>query len=404
MTASRAPAEPAVREFDTTVRAIEDHTVVLEETYFYAESGGQPADRGTLDGLTVEDVQTRDGTVVHGLDPDADPAALPDPGDTVTGVIDDAFRTYCTRAHTASHVLYGAARRICSGLGYAGFDISAAKVRVDLTSDEPLDDAALVELERLANRAVWESRDVSWETHPAEEARALDDIAFNDKTEEGAMGGGSVRVVTVDDWDVAACGGTHVTNTATIGPITLLGRSNPGEGVTRVEFAVGPDAIDRAATIHAAARDAASVADSSLEALPSAVERLADETDRLSSALQDARSDLLTARLSNFPTVEHSGARWAVGTVADADPNDLREPATALLKTEAGPDVVAAVGEGDAPFLVVAVAPEADVDAGEIVSAATKAFGGGGGGGPTFAQGGGLDADTEELLAWLREP
>ena len=404
MTASRAPAEPAVREFESTVETVDDHAVVLEETYFYAASGGQPADRGTIAGLAVEDVRARDGTVVHHLDAAADSAALPEPGDTVTGIVDDAFRTYCTRAHTASHVLYGAARRICTGLGYAGFDISPEKVRVDLTSDEPLDDAALVELERLANRAVWESRDVSWETHPVEEARALDDIAFNTKTEEGAMGGGSVRVVTIDGWDVAACGGTHVTNTATIGPVTVLDRSNPGEGVTRVEFAVGPDAIDRAATVHEAARDAAAAADSSLEALPTAVERLTDETDRLSSALRDARSDLLAARLADLPTVERADERWAVGTIADADPNDLREPATALLETEDGPDVVAVVGEGDAPFLVIAATSEADVDAGEVVSAATEAFGGGGGGGPTFAQGGGLDVDAAELVAWLREP
>jgi len=109
-------------------------------------------------------------------------------------------------------------------------------------------------------------------------------------------------------------------------------------------------------------------------------------------------------RLADLPTVERAGARWAVGTVADADPNDLREPTTALLETEDGPDVVAVVGEGDAPFLVIAATSAADVDAGEVVSAATETFGGGGGGGPTFAQGGGLDVDAAELVAWLREP
>ncbi|OYR54623.1 alanyl-tRNA editing protein, partial [Halorubrum halodurans] len=340
MTASRAPAEPAVREFESTVERVDGREVVLAETYFYAESGGQPADRGTLAGVLVDDVVERDGEVVHVLaeDPSAGSAGDVEPGATVTGVVDDDFRTYCMRAHTASHVLYGAARRTCEDLGYAGFDISPEKVRVDLTTADPLDDEDLVELERLSNRAVWDSRPVSWEVLPEAEARDRDGIAFNTKTEEGAMSGGeSVRVVTVEDWDVAACGGTHVENTAEIGTITALDRSNPGEGVTRVEFAVGPTAIDRVADRHAAALEAASAADTNVEDLPEEVRRLRNEADRLDAALREAESDLLRARLGEFPTNEVDGTVWAVGTVADADPNDLREPATALL--EADPDV-----------------------------------------------------------------
>ncbi len=404
MTASRAPAEPAVREFETTVDRVDGREVVLEETYFYPESGGQPADRGTLAGVAVADVTERDGEVVHVLADDPTADAGVEPGATVAGVVDDAFRTYCARAHTASHVLYGAARRICDDLGYAGFDISSEKVRVDLTTADPLDDADLVELERLSNRAVWDSRPVSWEVLPEAEARALDGIAFNAKTEEGAMSGSAtVRVVTIDDWDVAACGGTHVENTAEIGPIRALDRSNPGEGVTRVEFAVGPTAIDRAADVHAAALEAASAADTNVDDLPDEVRRLRDETDRLNAALREARSDLLRARLGEFPTTEIDGVTWAVGVVSDADPNDLREPAEALLAADSPADALAAVGTGSAPFVVAAATPDADADAGGIVDAATDEFGGGGGGGPTFAQGGGLDADADEVVAWLRD-
>ena len=440
MTASRAPAEPEVREFEATVESVDGREVVLSETYFYAESGGQPADRGTIDGVLLDDVVERDGRVVHVLDEEP-PGSLA-VGETVSAIVDDAFRTYCARAHTASHVLYGAARRTCEDLGYAGFDISAEKVRVDLTTAEPLDDEDLVELERLANRAVWDSLPVSWETLPADEARAVDGIAFNAKTEEGAMSGGdAVRVVTVggsgagdgseagggdDDaapaWDVAACGGTHVRNTSEIGPVSVLDRSNPGEGVTRVEFAVGPTAIDHDAAVHAAALDAATSLDARVGDLPDAVERLRGEVDRLEGELREARADLLTARLAEFPTAEVDGATWAVGTVDGADPNDLRGPAEALLAggdiagdgdaTDGAPDAVAAVGEGDAPFVVVAVADGATggddasgegVDAGAVVRAVTDEFGGGGGGGPTFAQGGGLDADPDAVAAWLRD-
>jgi alanyl-tRNA synthetase len=408
MTASRAPAEPTVREFEATVDRADGREVVLDETYFYPESGGQPADRGTLDGHLVDGVVEQEGEVVHLLDPEADASLAP--GDEVTGLIDDAFRTYCARAHTASHVLYGAARRIADDLGYAGFDISETKVRVDLTTAEPLGDDDLIELERLANRAVWDSLPVSWATHPADEAREVDGIAFNTKTEEGAMSGGdAVRVVTVgegdDPWDVAACGGTHVTNTAEIGPVTVLERSNPGEGVTRVEFAVGPTAIDELGAVHAAALDAATTLDARVGDLPDAVARLRDEADRLAAELRDAREELLGARLRDLPTGEVDGARWAIGTVADADPNELREPAQEAVGGDGGPDALAAVGTGDAPFVVVAVdgdaAGDIGVDAGDVVGAVTDEFGGGGGGGPTFAQGGGLDADPEAVAAWL---
>jgi len=446
MTASRAPADPEVREFEATVEAADGREIVLDETYFYPESGGQPADRGTVDGVRVADVRERDGRVVHELDAEGE---IPAPGETVTGIVDDAFRTYCTRAHTASHVLYGAARRTCQDLGYAGFDIAPEKVRVDLTTAEPLDDADLVELERLANRAVWDSLPVSWAQYPESEARAIDEIAFNAKTEEGAMGGSeAVRVVTIggnggaaagaetdgggeagtdgspgddagDDaapWDVAACGGTHVRTTAEIGPISVLDRSNPGEGVTRVEFAVGPTAIDHDAAVHRAALDAAAGLDARIADLPDEIDRLRTEADRLEADLRDARGDLLAAKLREFETTEVDGATWAIGTVGGADPNDLRGPADAIVgggvadgPADASPDALAAVGGGDAPFVVVAVADDASgdeaesPDAGGVVDAVTDAFGGGGGGGPTFAQAGGLDADPDSVVAWLRE-
>ena len=432
MTASRAPAEPEVREFEATVERVDGREVVLDETFFYAASGGQPADRGTIDGVLVDDVTERDGRVVHVLGADPGPSIAR--GETVSAIVDDAFRTYCTRAHTASHVLYGAARRICDDLGYAGFDISPEKVRVDLTTAEPLDDGDLVELERLANRAVWDSLPVSWETFSEDDARALDGIAFNTKTEEGAMSGSeAVRVVTVggggandrDDtanvtdttnvaditdaepWDVAACGGTHVRTTAEIGPISVLDRSNPGEGVTRVEFAVGPTAIDRAAAVHAAALEAATGLDTRIGGLPDETERLREEADRLETELRSVRSELLRARLRDFSTTDIDGATWAIGAVEDAEPNALRDPAEAVLAGgedgDPTPDALAAVGAGDAPFLVVAVGDASvGIDAGDVVGAATDEFGGGGGGGPTFAQGGGLGADPDAVVSWLR--
>lgn len=426
MTGSLAPADPSVRTFTATVERVTDDAVVLDETYFYAASGGQPADRGFVDGVEVTDVWDVDGEVHHGLSPDdGDLRSSFAPGQEVECIVDEEFRTYCMRAHTASHVLYGAGRRLFEDLGYGGFDIDERKVRVDLATTSEVDDDALVELERLTNRAVWESHPVSWGEIDVATAREHEAVAFNTKTEEGVMAGAdAVRIVTVGGdavgnladldgeevvealaldgtaWDVAACGGTHVSNTAEIGPVEVLSRSNPGEGLTRIEFAVGPVGIRRDATVHRAALSAAREVDASVEDLPDAVARLAAENESLSAELESLKGDVLDARLDSLDVVSRDGTRWRVGAVEGFGPNEVGDRLQALVGDGEDCEAAAVVGGGDAPFVVVATAGEPG--AGEVVEELTDRFGGGGGGGPTFAQGGGLDADPEQILAWFR--
>ncbi|MFD1686704.1 alanyl-tRNA editing protein [Halobellus litoreus] len=394
---TRAPAEPEVREFSAEVVGIDDRTVTLDETYFYAESGGQPADRGTLGDARVVDVQTGEEGVRHVL------ASAPDfdVGDTVTGVVDDDFRTYCMRAHTASHVLYGAGRRLLDDLGYGGFDISDEKVRVDFTTSTDIDDETLVELERLTNRTVWDSRDVSWEEVPTEEATAREDVAFNTKTEEGVMNDAdTVRIVDIEGWDVAACGGTHVSNTREIGPVTVLDRSNPGEGLTRVEFAVGPTGIDRGAERHRALRETAAALETNVDDLAETAATIRSERDDLAERVRELERAAVSDAIGGFETVTKDGTPWRIGVLDGVDPNDAGE---AAKDAAGGSEVVAAVGGEERPYLVVAAGADSDVHAGSVVDAVTDTYGGGGGGGPPFAQGGGLDADPEDVLDAVRE-
>ena len=406
MTDARAPAEPYTTSFEATVERVDGRAVTLDQTYFYAESGGQPADRGVLADHQVVDVQHEGGEVVHSL---ADEPSFAE-GEPVSGAIDPEFRTYCMRAHTASHALYGAGRRLLDELGYGGFDIGERKVRVDFTTPTEIDDDTLVELERLTNRAVWESRPVSWETYPKEEALGMDAVAFNTKTEEG-IAGDTVRVVTIggpdgngpadDPWDVAACGGTHVRNTREIGPVTVLERSNPGEGLTRVEFTVGPPGIERRVAEKRAGLEAAATLGTSVDELPEAVDKLQADLEAAESERDSLREDLLEARLAELAeeTVERDGSSWLIGTVGGVGPNDLEDQVKTLAGDAA--DVVALVGQDGRPFVVVGT--DGAVDAGDVVTEVTDEFGGGGGGSPAFAQGGGIDADPGDVVAFLRE-
>ncbi|PSP92563.1 hypothetical protein BRD07_01505 [Halobacteriales archaeon QS_9_68_42] len=389
MTSSLAPDDPETLAFEATVES-GGSGVVLSETYFYPEGGGQPADRGTVDGLDVLDVQERNGEVVHTLD------GTVEAGRTVECAVDSEFRRYCRRAHTASHALYGAGRRLLDDLGYGGFGIGEEKVRVDFTTTTDIDDRTLLELERLVNHCVWESREVTWERLPREEALDREDVAFNTKTEEGITGE-TVRVVEIDGWDIAACGGTHVRNTRDIGPVTVLERSNPGEGLTRVEFAVGPAGIDRRVAEKGAALEAAATLGTGVDSLPDEAERLQSELSELEAERDELWDGLLDAAVAEAAAdaFERDGRRWAAGVV-DADANALAER---VSDRPDDVDVLVLV----TPAGQLAVGTGGDPEAGDVVDEVTEEFGGGGGGSPAVAQAGGLGADGEAVLAHLRD-
>ncbi|QSW99584.1 DHHA1 domain-containing protein [Haloterrigena alkaliphila] len=413
MTGQRAAAEPYTTRFETEVTSIDGCRVWLETSYFYGESGGQPADRGTIGGVEVADVRYVDGEHVHVL------AAEPSfrVGQRVLCSIDWSFRMYCMRAHTASHVLYGAGRRLLEDLGYGGFDISEEKVRVDLETSTEIDDETLLELDTLVNRVVWESRPVTWEDVPVADARERDDVAFNEATEEGAFRKGRVRLVTIgsddangnanglvrrdggarDRWDVAACGGTHVRNTREVGPVTVLGRSNPGEGLTRVELAVGPRAIDRREAEKRVALASRRTLGAPLEEVEGELDRLTAEREELTDEVRSLRRELAETRLEGAAPFERDGFEWVATTLEDVDANEAGDVASDAAGELA--DVVVLAGDANSPYAVVAT--DGAVSAEDVVAELTDEFGGGGGGSATLAQAGGFDATPAEILAVL---
>lgn len=388
---SHAASEPYTLHFMTSVEHVVGRSAVLEETYFYPEGGGQPADRGTIDGVEVLGVQTDDGNVVHEL---AQAPSFRD-GDFVSGSIDEDFRRYTMRAHTASHALYGAGRELFADIGYGGFDISTERVRLDFETSTEIGDETLVDLERLVNRVVWEDREVSWNTVPRDEALDREEVAYNAKTAEGITDDEQVRLVDIQDWDVAACGGTHVSSTGEIGPVTVLDRSNPGEGLTRVTFAVGPDAIRRRAQDRQGALTAARALGTTVEKLPDAVAALQEDRDELERERDDLRDRYVDAQLQDLigNIVEHDGSRWLVGELDGVDANELADQAQELAGEQA--DVVVLVSSDGSRL---AIGTDGGADARDLIERATDVHGGGGGGSETVAQAGGFDVSPTDVL------
>ncbi|MEF8854384.1 MAG: alanine--tRNA ligase-related protein [Haloarculaceae archaeon] len=424
---NRAADEPYTTGFEATVEAVDGREVALDRTYFYAEGGGQPPDRGTLGGIAIVDVQTRDGATVHVLE--AEPTV--EVGETVVGRVDEAFRTYAMRAHTASHVVYGAGRRLFEDHGYGGFGIGDETVRLDVETGDEGASVDPLALQRMANEVVWESREIDWYEMDAAEARADEEIVFNldaqggDGGDEGTDLGQStdgglegddegqsdhagsesgetetVRIVDVDGWDISACGGTHVRNTVEIGPIQVLEVSNPGADLVRVEYAVGERAIDHWVEERRQASRAAARLDTSVADLPGRVEGLASEHRALEDQVEDMGERLLEARLSALAsdTVTVDGRAWLVGSVEAVGPNTAAD--TLGDGVGASADVVVLAGRDGSTFVVVGT--DGETDASAIVDDVTDAFGGGGGGGPTLAQGGGIDAAPEAIVDYVR--
>jgi alanyl-tRNA synthetase len=381
-----AATQPEVHRFTSPVAAVQGRHVRLEESYFYPTGGGQPADRGRIDDIRVVDVTAEDAAIVHEL------AEAPtcEPGDVVAGEIDTTFRRFTARAHTASHVVYGAARRHCADLGYAGFDISDERVRIDLETSSTLDIDRLAAIATAANTVVWEDRRVTWEQMPAAAAREDASIAFNVKTEEGVFDeGGPVRIVRIDDWDAAACGGTHVRSTATIGPIMLQDVSNPGAGITRIEFTVGPPAIARIVDGWATRRRLSQVLDAPTDGLVDAAETLRTAHEQRTAAHAALAAQTARLRLQSLSRSPDTG--WAVGLV-DGVPADGIE---SVLREDTFADI-AVVLPGDRLRLMITAGT--DHDAAVLIDRVTDALGGGGGGSADFAQAGGIDADSSAVI------
>ena len=223
------------RTFEATVERRLDDRVVLDRTGFYPEGGGQPADHGTLaaggETWNVDDVQKRD-TVYHHVD---DPPAE---GTTVTGTVDWERRTAHSRYHTAQHLL-SAVLLDAFDAPTRGNQLYADRARIDVEHDR-FSESALAALERRVNAHVDAGLEVTWYTMDRERAEAaldpertrielLPDTITELRLVEIADGEGGVL-------DRTACAGTHVTSTATIGPLTIQGRETGGSGRERIRF------------------------------------------------------------------------------------------------------------------------------------------------------------------------
>jgi alanyl-tRNA synthetase len=378
--------EPYRRTFDATVVGVEAVDsrwhVMLDQTSFYPTSGGQPFDTGTLGGAAVTDVLDReDGAIAHLV---SGPLKV---GDVVTGEIDWARRFDHMQQHTGQHVLSAAFDRLL-GVRTESFHMGQLSSTIDLARE--VTPAEVARAEDDANRIVWEDRIVGIRFASAEEAAAMPLRKESART-------GALRLIDVEDYDLSACGGTHVARTGAIGVIAIGGVEKFKTG-SRVEFLCGTRALQRFRLW----KGALAAMQKHLSVPPvdmaGSIERMQEDAKTVQKTIRGFQEKLagheahsLLAR--GLPVIVEAIEGW--------DAQGLKGIAAAA--TAARPDVVVVLFTTTSPALVVvARGAQAAVDAGAVLKQLTAKFGGKGGGKPDLAQGGGLTAGTSELIAAAR--
>lgn len=380
--------EPYLTAFEATVTAatIVDghHHLVLDRTAFYPTSGGQPFDVGTLNGVRVTEVIDRDdGEIAHVTEA---PLAI---GTTVRGAIDWARRFDHMQQHTGQHVLSAAFDRLL-GVRTESFHLGAESASIDLSREVSAGEIARVETE--ANRVVWEDRPVAIRFASAEEAAAL-------PLRKEPARSGPLRLIEVEDFDLSACGGTHVNRTGAIGVIAIGGWEK-FRGGSRVEFLCGGRALERFRLWRGAWAEAQRRLSVAPAELAEAIDRLQAENKALAKSVRASQEQLAGHEARALVARgERIGDRVLVVEALDGwDAQGLKALASAAVR-EAG--VAAALFARDASraFVVARAVDLTALDAGRIVRELTAACGGRGGGKPDLAQGGGLTAPIDEAIA-----
>jgi len=373
--------------------------VVLDQTPFYAEAGGQDADTGLItgDGATLEvlDVQRPvQGLVVHKVRvADGELAS----GARMVAQVDAAARAGACQAHTATHIVNATLRQLLGESTHqAGSYNKPGYLRFDFNATGALSHGLREELEGVANEAIRADYEVTAQEMPLAQARALGAQAMF-----GEKYGDIVRMVELaGPWSRELCGGTHVKRTSQIGLLSLLGEASVGSGLRRVEAFVSADAFAHLAKERALVAGLADLLKVQPDQLSDRVEKLVAQVKAAEKEIAALRSRELLANVPGLVAAATSTGAYELvskhlpGTSAD----DLRSLAMEVRTAfGARPGVVALIGGDAKPALIVATtatARELGAKAGALVGVGAAALGGRGGGRDDLAQGGGANADA----------
>lgn len=359
----------------------------LEQTFFYPESGGQPADTGTLNGVEVVDVQESNKGILHiiGGSPGKGEGTPFGKGDRVEGRIDWERRFDHMQQHSGQHLL---SRVFLDDLGMAtiGFHLGERTCTIDLDGDEVTAGQA-EKAERRVNDIIYSGAPIADRTVSREEYGKIAGGGVRSRLPEDAA---EVRIVEIEGVDRSTCCGTHVRSTGEIGVVKIL-KVDRAKGGPRVEFVCGGRALVDYAAKHAEITSLAGLFSTDWRELGRVVGKLVDESKVQRKRLNELESEL--ARQGAETLSEPTGSVGGFGIVRhvfeSGEAAQLRETASGI-RDKGGMIVLFGI-EGPKPSLIFACSKEVPLDMGGILRASAQVMGARGGGGKDFAQGGGGD-------------
>jgi alanyl-tRNA synthetase len=383
-------------ELVTEAQEGEEVQVILDKTPFYAESGGQIADIGTMASESVKvdvlDVQKApNGQNLHRVTVTAGTLTS---DSNIVAAVNQENRIHITKNHTATHLLHQALKDVLgTHVNQAGSLVQAERLRFDFSHFGQITAEEIEQIETIVNEKIWQSLQVNTDYKNIEEAKAMGAMALF-----GEKYGKIVRVVQIGDYSLELCGGVHVPNTAVIGLFKIVSESGIGAGTRRIEAVTGAGAYKLMTDQIGVLKDAAAKLKTNLKDVPSRIETVLAEVKDL-----HRENESLTAKLSNIEASslvsnvkDVNGVQVLVAKVQATDMNNLRAMADDLKQKLDSVIIVLGSAQGDKVNLIAGVTKDyidRGFHAGKLVKEVASRCGGGGGGRPDMAQAGGKDPE-----------
>ncbi|AZI90271.1 alanine--tRNA ligase [Salmonella enterica] len=375
------------------INAGQEAVVVLDQTPFYAESGGQVGDKGELKGagftFAVNDTQKYGQAIGHLGKLSAGALKV---GDAVQADVDEARRARIRLNHSATHLMHAALRQVLgTHVAQKGSLVSDKVLRFDFSHNEAMKPSEIRQVEDLVNAQIRRNLPIETNIMDLEAAKAKGAMAlFGEKYDE------RVRVLSMGDFSTELCGGTHASRTGDIGLFRIISESGTAAGIRRIEAVTGEGAM---ATVHAQSdrlNDIAHLLKGDSQNLGDKVRAVLERTRQLEKELQQLKDQAAAQESANLSSkaVDLNGVKLLVSELAGIEPKMLRTMVDDL-KNQLGSTVIvlATVVEGKVSLIAGVSKDVTDrVKAGELIGMVAQQVGGKGGGRPDMAQAGGTDA------------
>lgn len=373
----------------TILKILPENNIVLDQTVFYPLGGGQIHDEGVIADLPVGNVEKVGNVILHQLK--TKPSSLKE-GSKVQIQIDYNRRMALMRHHTGTHVVNGAAKRVLGNhIWQAGAEKKPDFARLDITHYKSVTQEELWKIERLANEVVMECRPVDIKFMARGEAEQQYGFTLY---QGGIVPGKEIRVIDIKDWDVEACGGTHLQNTGEIGPIKLLGAQRIQDGIIRLTYSAGSAGIDAIQYQEKLIKETAEIFSIGPAEVPKTAERFFKEWKQFRKEKEKLLEQLI--EIEKVHLQEHAlnekNLKIIIEIFEGKNNEALRKLGSALIQDDPN-TVVVFFGANETISLVVLLAPDLikrGFHAGNLVQNLTKSLGGRGGGKPELGQGGGI--------------